>query len=156
MPAAHSLSCYRHSTASAARAGSSELLSSMFMCIQEVRPLSEPLRMQPEKGEGVRGNRTENPVCRLPDWRTTLPLAQSCPRCGARTRSGSPCRQAAMPNGRCLRHGGRSTGPRTAEGIERIRRARTIHGLYSAELLELRRELAEWKRLARHAARAIE
>jgi hypothetical protein len=26
----------------------------------------------------------ENPVHRLPDWRTTLPLAQSCPRYGAK------------------------------------------------------------------------
>lgn len=31
----------------------------------------------------------DNSVHRLPDWRTTLPLAQACPRCGARTRSGS-------------------------------------------------------------------
>jgi hypothetical protein len=30
-------------------------------------------------------------------------------------------------------HGGRSTGPRTAEGIARLRAARTIHGRYSAE-----------------------
>jgi hypothetical protein len=26
----------------------------------------------------------DNPMHRLPDWRLTLPLAQSCPRCGAR------------------------------------------------------------------------
>ena len=36
----------------------------------------------------------------------------------------------------------RSTGPRTAEGTECIRKARTVHGPYSAELLELRREVA--------------
>jgi hypothetical protein len=41
-------------------------------------------------------------------------------------------------------------------GIERIRKARTIHGGRSAELLELRREIAEWKRLARAAIRAVE
>ena len=62
------------------------------------------------------------PEQRLPDWRTTLPLAQSCPRCGARTRAGTPCRSPAMPNGRCRMHGGASTGPRTAAGLARIRR----------------------------------
>ena len=30
-------------------------------------------------------------------------------------------------------HGGRSTGPRTAEGLARLRNARTIHGRYGAE-----------------------
>jgi hypothetical protein len=32
-------------------------------------------------------------------------------------------------------HGGASTGPRTAEGLARSRRARWKHGLYSAEAL---------------------
>jgi hypothetical protein len=36
-----------------------------------------------------------------------------------------------MRNGRCRLHGGLSTGPKTPEGIERIRRAVTKHGLYS-------------------------
>jgi hypothetical protein len=41
------------------------------------------------------------------------------PRCGARSkRTGKPCRAAAMPNGRCKVHGGKSTGPRTPEGLE--------------------------------------
>jgi hypothetical protein len=31
-------------------------------------------------------------------------------RCGARTRSGSRCGSAAMPNGRCRMHGGMSPG----------------------------------------------
>ena len=30
-------------------------------------------------------------------------------------------------------HGGRSTGPRTAEGLARLRAARTIHGRYGAQ-----------------------
>ena len=38
-----------------------------------------------------------------------------------------------MPNARCRFHGGKSTGPKTAEGLARIRTARTIHGRYSAE-----------------------
>lgn len=32
------------------------------------------------------------------------------PRCGARTRSGRPCRCPAMPNGKCRIHGGASPG----------------------------------------------
>ena len=34
-----------------------------------------------------------------------LPMHRS-PRCGARTRNGTPCRSPAMPNGRCRMHGG--------------------------------------------------
>ncbi|WP_077621552.1 phage terminase small subunit [Sediminibacillus massiliensis] len=30
--------------------------------------------------------------------------------CGAKTRSGQPCKNRAMPNGRCRMHGGKSTG----------------------------------------------
>jgi hypothetical protein len=36
-----------------------------------------------------------------------------------------------MKNGRCRLHGGLSTGPQTAEGLERIRKAVTKHGRYS-------------------------
>ena len=38
-----------------------------------------------------------------------------------------------MASARCRMHGGASTGPRTAEGLARSRRARWKHGLYSAE-----------------------
>ena len=54
-------------------------------------------------------------------------------RCGARTRSGDPCRQPAMPNSRCRMHGGASTGPRTADGLARLQEARTRHGAYGKE-----------------------
>jgi hypothetical protein len=53
-------------------------------------------------------------------------------RCGARNRRSTACGSPAMRNGRCRLHGGLSTGPKTAEGIERIRRAKTRHALYSA------------------------
>ncbi|WP_366079695.1 HGGxSTG domain-containing protein [Sphingomonas sp.] len=37
--------------------------------------------------------------------------------CGARARSGEPCRMTALlPNGRCIWHGGKSTGPTSVEG----------------------------------------
>src|SRR3954447_18837591 len=60
-------------------------------------------------------------------------------RCGARNRRGSPCGSPAMRNGRCRLHGGLSTGPKTAEGIERIRQAVTRHGLYSAAAIAERK-----------------
>jgi hypothetical protein len=70
----------------------------------------------------------------VPDWQTALAEAESAARCGAKSRrSGSPCEQPAMPNGRCRLHGGKSTGPRTPEGLMRSRRARWKHGYYSAE-----------------------
>jgi glucans biosynthesis protein len=50
-------------------------------------------------------NREKDPMHRLPDWRTTLPQAQAALRCGAKTRSGIPCRAPAMRNGRCRMHG---------------------------------------------------
>ena len=93
----------------------------------------------------------KNPAHRLPDWRVTLPLAHASPRCGARTRAGVPCKAPAMPAGRCRMHGGASTGPRTAEGLERVRKARTTHGMRSAEMKQMRTMVrilkAEAKRL---------
>jgi hypothetical protein len=49
-------------------------------------------------------------------WADALAAAGAAPRCGARRkRTGDPCRAPAMPNGRCHKHGGVSTGPRTPE-----------------------------------------
>jgi len=76
------------------------------------------------------------------------------PRCGAKTRRGTPCQAAAIwstrsqRHTRCKNHGGLSTGPRTAEGIERIRRAVTKHGRYSAAAK------ADGSALARHFSRS--
>ena len=86
------------------------------------------------EGVGVTPKSPENPRRHVPDWRITLPLADAAPRCGARTRAGTPCKAPAMPAGRCRMHGGLSTGPRTAEGLERIRAARTTHGRRTAEM----------------------
>ena len=41
-------------------------------------------------------------------------------RCGAKTRSGTPCQNWGMENGRCRMHGGKSTGP-------------IVHGRYSVK-----------------------
>ena len=92
----------------------------------------------------------QNPV-NAHTWRVNLARANSCPRCGARSRAGGPCKAPAMRNGRCYRHGGASTGPRTAEGLERIVKARTKHGAYSAEMRELRRMM----RALRHEQRRV-
>jgi len=67
-------------------------------------------------------------------------------RCGAKTRRGTGCQCPAMPNGRCRLHGGLSTGPKTAEGIERIRRAVTKHGRCSQAAKAKR---AEYRNLLR-------
>lgn len=63
------------------------------------------------------------------------------PICGAKTRQGRPCKGKPMPNGRCRMHGGASTGPRTQEGLERIRKARTKHGVYSSHMKLLRKTI---------------
>ena len=42
-------------------------------------------------------------------------------RCGAYARStGKPCKRRALRSGRCLNHGGLSSGPRTLEGRRRV------------------------------------
>jgi len=80
---------------------------------------------------------------RLGNW-------DSAPRCGARTRAGTPCKAAAMPNGRCRMHGGPSTGPRTIEGKARISESRTKHGRYSQAAIAKRREAKAVMRIIRH------
>ena len=66
-----------------------------------------------------------------------------------------PCRAPAMANGRCRLHGGKSTGPRTPEGLERSRRARLVHGYYTAEAkaarAEARRTMRAFQLLLREA-----
>ncbi|MDA1023658.1 MAG: HGGxSTG domain-containing protein [Proteobacteria bacterium] len=52
-------------------------------------------------------------------------------RCLAKTRAGGKCQKAALKGkNRCRNHGGLSTGPKTPEGLTRMRRAKTSHGLY--------------------------
>ena len=44
--------------------------------------------------------------------------------CGAKTRAGQPCRRRGSGRGgRCINHGGHSTGPKTVEGRQRIAEA---------------------------------
>jgi len=54
-------------------------------------------------------------------------------RCLAKTRKGTPCQNPAVKDkNRCRMHGGKSTGPRTAEGKARVVAANTKHGRRSA------------------------
>ena len=76
-----------------------------------------------------------------PTWKKGLDAANAAPRCGAKKRrKGTPCGSPAMANGRCRLHGGLSTGPRTKEGIENIRKAHWKHGQRSAEAVRRRKE----------------
>jgi hypothetical protein len=71
----------------------------------------------------------------------------TAPRCGAKTRKGTPCRRAAERNPvsgrrtRCRLHGGLSTGPRTQEGRARIAAANLRHGRYTKAARQARAEI---------------
>ena len=56
---------------------------------------------------------------------------------------------------RCRLHGGLSTGPRTAEGLARIRAANTRHGRWSRESIALRREISKFQANGRRSARSF-
>jgi len=77
------------------------------------------------------------------------------PRCGAKTRKGTPCMSPSMKNGRCRMHGGKSTGPKTPEGIERIRQAHIKHGRYTKEAIAQRREFNALMRTWRNTLKEI-
>ena len=50
-------------------------------------------------------------------------------RCEVQTRRGTLCQRPGNKiTGRCKLHGGRSTGPRTAEGLARLAASKTTHG----------------------------
>ena len=58
-------------------------------------------------------------------------------RCLAKTRRATLCQKPAIRGrGRCQLHGGRSTGPRTAEGKARVVAANTKHGRRSKAYIE--------------------
>lgn len=76
---------------------------------------------------------------------------KTLPKCGAKTRKGNPCQQVAMANGRCYLHGGKSTGPRTPEGLARMKQSKIKHGYYLqervAERKAFRQEIDDTKKL---------
>jgi coenzyme F420-reducing hydrogenase gamma subunit len=61
----------------------------------------------------------------------------NAPRCGAKTRKGTPCLGPSMSNGRCRMHGGKSTGaPRGNKNALK-------HGHYTAKAVAERRHVRE-------------
>src|SRR5689334_9099069 len=77
-----------------------------------------PLSASQSTMSSVRGR---EPVERTRARLEALVKANAAPRCGARSkRTGKPCRGKF--------HGGKSTGPRTPEGLERSRRANWKQG----------------------------
>jgi len=59
------------------------------------------------------------------------------------------------PQVHALPNGGMSTGAKTAEGIERIRAARTKHGRYSAATVARRRAARQAIRTIRELLRSV-
>ncbi len=76
--------------------------------------------------------------------------------CGAKTRSGIPCQNWGMANGRCGLHGGKSTGAKTPEGLERIRKANWKHGERSAQGIRQQKEFRELLRLHKKLSKEID
>jgi hypothetical protein len=77
-------------------------------------------------------------------------------RCGAKTRQGTPCKGPAMKNGRCRMHGGKSTGPRTPEGLEKCRKANWKHGEFSRESIAMRRNINSLLRESRDVIKRLQ
>ena len=90
-----------------------------------------------------------------PHWKMALAKAREARKCGAKTRSAGVCGQPGMKNGRCNYHGGKSTGPRTPDGLERSRMASWKHGRRSAAFIAERRETAASVRLLRKIIAAL-
>lgn len=77
-----------------------------------------------------------------------LAAADQTARCGAKRKAtGQPCRAPAMANGRCHKHGGAATGPRTAEGLERCRQVPWKHGARAAKARNAARVRGEARRI---------
>lgn len=78
-------------------------------------------------------------------------------RCGAKTRSGKPCKKPALRGkARCQLHGGKSTGPRTEAGREKIAATQTTHGRLTKEKRAEAKRRAEVGRQIRAELRDIE
>ena len=56
-------------------------------------------------------------------------------QCGAKTRSGEPCKRRALANGRCRLHGGKSTGPKDSSKLRGNKNA-LKHGMYETIWLD--------------------
>jgi len=68
--------------------------------------------------------------------------------CGARNRNGGQCQRVACKNGRCMNHGGKSTGPKNVSESGRLaqKMGSWKHGRYSKETIEENRMLRDFMR----------
>ncbi len=69
---------------------------------------------------------------------------QDAPKCGAKTRKGTPCMAPAMPNGRCRMHGGKSPGAPKGP-----RNGNYKNGYWTNEAIATRRAIQELIRAAK-------
>ena len=78
-------------------------------------------------------------------------------RCVARTKAGGACQRPAVKRtGRCTRHGGKSTGPRTQAGRDKIAALHTKHGRLTKQKRAAARKRAEVGRKVRADIKEIE
>lgn len=82
---------------------------------------------------------------------------RSLPRCQAKAKStGKRCGNPAMKGKRvCWIHGGKSTGPKTAKGLEHSRKANFKTGYYSREAVAERRYMSQLLRESRGLLKQI-
>jgi hypothetical protein len=106
-------------------------------------PAARPLSVRSRPGVGWRAEIKGNPMQKL------FPMHLS-PRCGARTRSASPCRSPAMPNGRCRMHGGASPGAPKGKTNGNYR-----NGRFTRDAIARRRDLNALIRMLSHAAEDV-
>src|SRR5450755_4231759 len=89
-----------------------------------------PAQAAQSGGGRIRANLRNNPT------RSKFTIHPSR-KCGARTRTGNPCKSPAMPNGRCRMHGGKSPG------APKGNRNAWKHGHYSAQSIALRKQVRQ-------------
>jgi hypothetical protein len=78
-------------------------------------------------------------------------------RCGAKTKKGGSCQRPAVNrSGRCTRHGGKSTGPRTQAGRDKIAALHTTHGRLTKEKRQEAKRRAAVGRKVRAEVKQIE
>lgn len=102
------------------------------------------------------GPRRRSKKCQITNPELTVVTAGGrikCRRClGVSSRTKQQCGHVALKTSkasRCKWHAGASTGPRTKEGIEAIRKANTKNGGYTKEATaERKRKFADLKLLA--------
>src|ERR1700704_5669582 len=87
-------------------------------------------------GQAIVGQVTPGGLAKIMRYNPMLLHMRQAPRCGAKTRRGTPCQSPAMPNGRCRMHGGPSPG--APKGNQNAFK----HGRYSAQAILRRREIA--------------